>query len=210
MKRCSKCGETKPLTEFNKDKSTRDGLRYECRDCSREYFRQYRQENKEKEQERNRQYRQENKERITERKKQYAEENKEIIAERGKQYRQKNRDKILEKLKQYYQTRKTSQPACVYEIINTINNKLYVGQTTRGEMRWEDHLKGLRGGYHGNPNLQEDFNQYGEDAFEWRTIKEFETKDEQLLITEESRIINQYIDEGKNLYNVVRPPKEVG
>ena len=174
-----------------------------------ERHRRYYQENKERILEQNKQHYQENKKRIAERGKQYREENKEIIAERGKQYRQKNRDKILEKHKQYYQTRKTSQPACVYEINNTINNKLYVGQTTRGLMRWKDHLHRLRGGYHVNPNLQADFNQYGEDVFEWRIIKEFETKDEQLLITEESRIMNQYIDEGKNLYNVCSL-KEVG
>jgi group I intron endonuclease len=126
-----------------------------------------------------------------------------------KQYQQENRERIAEQKKQYYQARKASQPACVYEIINTINNKLYVGQTIRGELRWLEHLMYLRGGYHENPNLQADFNQYGEDAFEWRIIKEFETKDEQLLITEESRIMNQYIDEGKNLYNVTFT-KEVG
>jgi predicted GIY-YIG superfamily endonuclease len=140
---------------------------------------------------------------------QYRQENKEAISERDRQHYQENKEAISEQQKQYRQAKKASQPACVYEIINTINNKLYVGQTTRGKIRWMQHLSNLRGGYHENPNLQADFNQYGEDAFEWRIIKEFETKDEQLLITEESRIMNQYIDEGKNLYNVTFI-KEVG
>jgi predicted GIY-YIG superfamily endonuclease len=140
---------------------------------------------------------------------QYRQENKEAISERDRQHYQENKEAISEQQKQYRQAKKASQPACVYEIINTINNKLYVGQTTRGKIRWMQHLSNLRGGYHENPNLQADFNQYGQGAFEWRIIKEFETKDEQLLITEESRIMNQYIDEGKNLYNVTFI-KEVG
>lgn len=35
MKRCSKCGELKPLDAFYKAKGTRDGLRGDCRDCFR-------------------------------------------------------------------------------------------------------------------------------------------------------------------------------
>ncbi|MGH9279811.1 MAG: endonuclease domain-containing protein [Acidimicrobiales bacterium] len=33
MKRCSKCGELRPLTDFYKAKGTRDGLRGDCRQC---------------------------------------------------------------------------------------------------------------------------------------------------------------------------------
>lgn len=33
MKRCSKCGEIRPLSEFYKAKGTRDGLRGDCRSC---------------------------------------------------------------------------------------------------------------------------------------------------------------------------------
>ena len=32
-KHCTKCGEHKELTEFNKRKSSKDGHRYECRKC---------------------------------------------------------------------------------------------------------------------------------------------------------------------------------
>lgn len=33
MKTCTKCGESKPLSEFNKNSRTRDGLRSWCRAC---------------------------------------------------------------------------------------------------------------------------------------------------------------------------------
>ena len=37
MKRCTKCGVEKPFSQFNKDKSRRDGHRDRCKDCIRAY-----------------------------------------------------------------------------------------------------------------------------------------------------------------------------
>jgi|SaaInlV_165m_DNA_1040744.scaffolds.fasta_scaffold18331_1 hypothetical protein len=37
MKKCTKCGKTKPLAEFHKHKKSRDGLRYRCKVCRSEY-----------------------------------------------------------------------------------------------------------------------------------------------------------------------------
>lgn len=34
-KKCSRCGVTKPIDAFNRDRTNRDGRRYECRDCTR-------------------------------------------------------------------------------------------------------------------------------------------------------------------------------
>ena len=60
MKICSKCGEVKDKTEFNKCSSKKDGLQGKCRACWREYNRNYRKDNKE----RIADYRKNNKERI--------------------------------------------------------------------------------------------------------------------------------------------------
>jgi HNH endonuclease len=35
MKRCAKCRHTKPLAEFNRNASTRDGRQWYCRPCDR-------------------------------------------------------------------------------------------------------------------------------------------------------------------------------
>ena len=35
MKNCNKCNETKALDEFYKDKTTKDGLKYRCKKCSK-------------------------------------------------------------------------------------------------------------------------------------------------------------------------------
>lgn len=34
-KRCSKCGQVLPITDFNKSKATKDGLQNYCRDCQK-------------------------------------------------------------------------------------------------------------------------------------------------------------------------------
>jgi hypothetical protein len=40
VKKCSKCGEEKPETEFNKNKRNQDGLDYWCRKCYSNYRQQ--------------------------------------------------------------------------------------------------------------------------------------------------------------------------
>ncbi len=37
-KTCTKCGETKPIADFSKDKYTRDGLQFRCRDCFKAWY----------------------------------------------------------------------------------------------------------------------------------------------------------------------------
>ena len=91
---CSKCGEEKPATTeyFRKAKANKDGLMRQCKDCTKEYYKQYRKENKEKLKEHKKQWRQENKEYYLEYNKQYYKENKEKIKEYLKQWRQENKE----------------------------------------------------------------------------------------------------------------------
>lgn len=39
---CVRCGETKPASEFYKDKKTKDGLHSYCKDCSKAKIREWR------------------------------------------------------------------------------------------------------------------------------------------------------------------------
>jgi len=41
-KTCTKCGETKPLTEFSKHKNSPDGHAWRCKECAKKYSKQYR------------------------------------------------------------------------------------------------------------------------------------------------------------------------
>lgn len=45
---CSTCGIEKPVSEFNKDKRNKDGLRYSCRECEKIYRNNYFKSNREK------------------------------------------------------------------------------------------------------------------------------------------------------------------
>jgi hypothetical protein len=53
-KRCPACGETKPTTEYHRNRGTKDGLRAYCKSCHCEHARQYREDNREAVRERNR------------------------------------------------------------------------------------------------------------------------------------------------------------
>lgn len=105
---CSKCGEEKPATTeyFGKAKRNKDGLRGQCKDCMKEYRKQYYKKNKEEEKESHKQYYKENKEKIKEYKKQYREENKEEIKEYQNQWYQENKEKMKEYNKQYHKENK--------------------------------------------------------------------------------------------------------
>jgi len=264
MKKCSKCGIEKPLTEFHKNKRKKDGHRSECKSCTKQYTAEYlaRPEIKERRKQQTAEYRAQNKERrkqynaeyrtrpeVKERNAEYYAQNKERrkqqaaeyqarpeikerrkqqqaeyyarpeIKERRKQraaewYAQNKerikqqkaeydaRPEVKEKKAEYHAQKNTEQPACIYQIKNVLSNKIYIGETTRGELRWKSHLWGLRANRHSNYNLQQDFNEHGEEVLEWSIIKEL-PKDKDTLLLEEAREIERRIDRGEDLYNLM-------
>ena len=115
IKVCSKCGKILVAYSgnFAKQKNGKYGLKCDCKICTNEYAKQYREDNKDY----YKQYYEDNKEKINERKKQYYEDNKdyykqyyednkEKIAEQNKQYYEDNKEKINERKKQYYEDNK--------------------------------------------------------------------------------------------------------
>lgn len=92
-KRCTKCGRELPLECFSKNKNTKDGLRYQCKQCQKQYKAKWDKENTAH----NKQYRAEH----AEEKKQYYQANREEILEKNKQYRAEHVDEIKQKNKQY-------------------------------------------------------------------------------------------------------------
>lgn len=91
LKRCNKCGREYPATTdwFNKNRS---GLRPDCKNCHREYDRQYRQTNAETKRTYNRQYRLNNLEKERERIRQYRLTNPDNARTYRRQYRLNNPD----------------------------------------------------------------------------------------------------------------------
>ena len=59
MKHCNMCGETKPVSEYCKNKNNPDGLQYQCKGCRSTQDKQHYEKNKEKRREQCRQYHQE-------------------------------------------------------------------------------------------------------------------------------------------------------
>lgn len=79
MKTCYKCKTEKPRAEFSKNKSRKDGLQTQCKECERENGREYRQQNRERRLGKQREWR---------------EQNREHIHEYGREWRQNNPEKV--------------------------------------------------------------------------------------------------------------------
>lgn len=62
----------------------------------------------------------------------------------------------------------------IYKIENTINHKVYIGQSVDIEMRWKEHLYALTRNVHENNHLQNSWNKYGAKAFTFSIIEECE------------------------------------
>jgi len=98
FKFCKKCNANKLLYEFNKNKSTKDGLQFYCKACLCEY----RNENKQK----RTTYRKENKERIAKKSKEYRELNKEKRSLQRKAWYIANKEREKEYTKAYIEANK--------------------------------------------------------------------------------------------------------
>lgn len=89
----------------------------------------------------------------------------------------------------------------VYKITNTVNGKFYIGSSNNIKNRWRQHKSSLNDGNHGNVHLQNAWNKYGGQNFEFEILEECDQKDqferEQFYLNE----LNPFDDNG---YNVVR------
>jgi len=151
LKECTQCGKTKPVSEFNKNRTYKDGLRYECRSCHHKRYHN---------------------------------------VEKKEKYKQKWRKK---------------QPAAVYKIENKITNKIYIGQSTVITDRISEHKTTMRRGAHRNPFVQADCDEYGIESFEFSIIQEYPANtSREILFEHEQRLIDQYLAEGKEVYNINR------
>lgn len=106
MKTCTRCGESKPLEDFNKNSRTKDGLTPHCKSCRKAHReatkeqlsqkdRENYQKNREERLEYARKYRHAHKAEIAEWKKSYRIQNREKLATKDRKYRLANLSKIL-------------------------------------------------------------------------------------------------------------------
>jgi hypothetical protein len=99
---CSKCGIEKPVSEFYKNRSRKDGLCYRCKDCAAAYY----QDHKDKKSTYNQNYYKENKDELNASSHRYYKENKEKIANQKHGYNQDHREERASYSHTYYQEHK--------------------------------------------------------------------------------------------------------
>jgi group I intron endonuclease len=99
-------------------------------------------------------------------------ENKNILQTK-KNYKQEEIDKCgittetNEKLKKEIFNTTTQKNSGIYKIIHKDSGKYYVGRSSNLEKRLKEHLYNLVNNNHHNNNLQNAWNKYGKDAFEF-------------------------------------------
>jgi len=65
----------------------------------------------------------------------------------------------------------------VYEIVNEINGKKYIGSTISKARRWRQHRNKLKNNKHNNMHLQRSWDKYGSEEFEFFVMEEVQTEE---------------------------------
>ena len=108
-KTCTKCGETKSLDGFHRNKGGVDGRHSRCKECRRERKRRYYEENRDKVLESQCSYREENRDKTLDYQRRYREENRDKTLDYQRRYYEENRDIIDQgKKSRYAQYTRTS------------------------------------------------------------------------------------------------------
>ena len=86
----------------------------------------------------------------------------------------------------------------IYQILNSVNAKCYIGSAKDIHRRWHEHRKYLRRGTHKNAPLQNAWNKYGEFSFEFKILEPASFED---LIIKEQWWLNHFSSLG-DVYNI--------
>jgi hypothetical protein len=112
-KYCYKCQETKPIQAFGRNKSKKDGLSTECRECKRQGDKAYYIANSDQVKQKVSKYRQENLEKVSQLKKDWQLKNKKHVYNKVKAWRQENSKKNYESQKKYVQSNRGKRASWV-------------------------------------------------------------------------------------------------
>jgi len=144
MKKCNKCAEVKPLTEFYKHKKNKDRLSYTCIVCHNSIRKEYYQQNKQKE---------------IDNAIRWSQENKDKKRDYYKKYYKNNRHKEIERSRNKQLTRENRTPSWAEDSkIKTVYEEAQYLTKSTGIVHHVDHIIPLQGkfvsGLHVHENLQ--------------------------------------------------------
>lgn len=88
-----------------------------------------------------------------------------------------------------------SENCGIYSITNTLNGHAYIGSAVNISKRWSKHISNLKNNEHHSGHLQNAWNKYGVDCFEFSILEQCEK--EQLIEREQL-----YIDSEHPEYNI--------
>ena len=129
-KQCTKCKEIKNISEFYKNKNTKDGFSYVCKICSKNSLNNWKVNNKEKVYEYHKKYFENNKPNFVRYSMKYAQTHKDIVAKKDKKFSLTDKGKLndLKKLLKIAKKEKTKQKLLlkIAELQEKINNNFPV------------------------------------------------------------------------------------
>jgi group I intron endonuclease len=102
--------------------------------------------------------------------------------------------------------KKENRIAGIYKIINNINNKVYIGESLDIYERWDKHKEDLNNNTHHSFKLQQDYNIYGKEHFNFEIIEQISNDfylivQQCILLIYEDKYIKEY-DSVENGYNL--------
>lgn len=77
----------------------------------------------------------------------------------------------MNNLKVLIASREIHKFGCVYSILNTVNNRRYIGSTSNLYNRLKSHRSSLKNGSNRNKSLQKDYDLYGQKVIEVEVLK---------------------------------------
>jgi hypothetical protein len=132
---CKKCGKEKELTEFNKDKYSKDGLRYRCKICTKEEYREFYYKNIEKEINRQVNYQKNNKTEIKKKR------NIRVKKKYDSDPIYKMKTLLRNRMKIFFKTKNVNINKKIFQIIGCTPEelKIYIEKQFKEGMSWENH-----------------------------------------------------------------------
>jgi 5-methylcytosine-specific restriction endonuclease McrA len=162
MKECRVCGDVKPVTEYYKKKTSKDGLMSECKECNSKKTKEYYKDNKEKIKQATKLWKEKNYKRHRELQKRWENKNKEKTKLRIAAWQKKNRHKVSAKTQRRNAAKIKATPLWITEEHLWMIEEIYELRDLRSEAtgiaHQVDHIIPLRGkgvcGLHVPWNLQ--------------------------------------------------------